>query len=384
MEFYTLDANFNKETIIEGYTSAIWTERYSKSGDFEIVFTDKVYSALSQVDEGAFIQEKDSIRVGIIEEQIFKDGTVTVKGNHLENFLAKRPFRTAYSLGANVWSLFSTSPRFAMWTVMFYFCTDTGLSANVPGMKFKDREAFSNLEIGLPDQYSEPLTSDFAIPFGNIYDALNYIAEPNGVGWRFYPVPNGSSYDLFYNSYYGVDRSFNQSAVPPVIFSQDLDTLKNIEELHSMSSYITTAHTFAPKIDPSEYSYNPAEIVGYAEAPGSNAFRDFDRRSIAVSYDDITPEDYHWWNSSSDNGILKALDVLNARATDLIANNNFIRIVDGEIVHNNENHYNRDYFMGDIVTLKGAHGAYQNARIIEYIRSEDGTGHKEYPTITVV
>jgi hypothetical protein len=59
-------------------------------------------------------------------------------------------------------------------------------------------------------------------------------------------------------------------------------------------------------------------------------------------------------------------------------------MLDGEVVAQNQYKYGVDYNMGDVITLKGVHGAYQNARVIEYVRSEDGSGQKAYPTITVI
>jgi hypothetical protein len=110
----------------------------------------------------------------------------------------------------------------------------------------------------------------------------------------------------------------------------------------------------------------------------------FKRKTYIATFDDMTPEDYHWYTSASNNGIIKAREVLMQRAKDVIANNNFVRLIDGEVVISSEFKLGVNYDLGDIVTLQGTHGAYENARIIEYIHTNDATGHKEYPTVTVI
>jgi hypothetical protein len=105
---------------------------------------------------------------------------------------------------------------------------------------------------------------------------------------------------------------------------------------------------------------------------------------LLIKCDDLNPEEYHYWNSSTDNGIVKAKDIINQRAKDALANNNYIRIIDGEVIQTSAVKYKQNYLMGDLVTLKGAEGSRQTARVVEYIYSEDATGEKEYPTITVV
>ncbi len=46
--------------------------------------------------------------------------------------------------------------------------------------------------------------------------------------------------------------------------------------------------------------------------------------------------------------------------------------------------YGVDYFLGDTVKLVGDYGLTKSAVVTEYIRSEDATGSKSYPTLVTV
>jgi hypothetical protein len=392
MEFYVLDNNFNRQDLLEGYTSAIWTERYSVTGDFQMVFSDDEYAKLSSLNEGAFVGEKDSLHVGIVEKTIFKEGKVTLSGSFLEHFLR---FRYVTWVGAEGdESSFKDSlyrvgtPEAVMAMCIFTYAGPYLALGDTLGVRDYEDEMFSRLDVGIPlsDYYPVTPQLEFSYPNPiNMYEFMKTTAEPNAVGWRLYPVPNGVNYDLYFRPYRGLDQSRDQSTNTPVIFGESFGSLKSVEEIHTIEGYLTNVHVFAPKIDPAAFGYDPKDIVGHAQVPGTQDFTDFQRRTAVFKADDITPEDYHWANAgANDNGIYKAWEVLMQRAKDILANNNLKRMLDGEVVAQNQYKYGVDYNMGDVITLKGVHGAYQNARVIEYVRSEDGSGQKAYPTITVI
>jgi hypothetical protein len=136
-------------------------------------------------------------------------------------------------------------------------------------------------------------------------------------------------------------------------------------------------YTFAPSIDPTDYGYTYNYARGFAAVSNESTLLDFDRRTMFVNYTDLTVEDYAF-------EMVKLRDTLNQRAKDLLANNNYVRLLDGEIVPQTQYKYGLDYMMGDIISLKGVHDTYQKARVVEYIHSEDATGEKAYPTLSVI
>jgi hypothetical protein len=397
MELYTLDSNFNKQAVIEKYSSAIWTERYSKPGDFEIVFSDAQYRAMGSPGENDFIGRKGTVEVGVIEKTIFRDNKVTCKGPLLGDMLRHRWYILRGTSDANSSGKTRTDTPERMMAFMLYYYVGPGLEDFYPSVDIADvlLEVMPNLKTG----YNDTLGSGYIYPSvtenivehqislpKNFRDIIVELFEPKGVGWRMYPIPDGTSnYELRWQAYRGVDRSIDQSAVTPIVFTQGNNTLKNAEEIHSIENLITACHTYAPKLRPANYGYDASYAVGYATSNvfgGSHTM--FKRKTYIATFDDMTPEDYHWYTSASSNGIIKAREVLMQRAKDIIANNNFVRLIDGEVVISSEFKLGVNYDLGDIVTLQGTHGAYENARIIEYIHTHDATGHKEYPTVTVI
>jgi hypothetical protein len=70
--------------------------------------------------------------------------------------------------------------------------------------------------------------------------------------------------------------------------------------------------------------------------------------------------------------------------TDALANNNYTKLVDGEVVPQPQYKYGVNYKLGDLIELVGSDGGVQKAQVTEYIRSKDATGEKAYPTVSVV
>jgi hypothetical protein len=103
----------------------------------------------------------------------------------------------------------------------------------------------------------------------------------------------------------------------------------------------------------------------------------FDLRALLVLADDITTD-----MVGSDPAVL--LDILNSRANDALVTNRFVQAVDGEIVPESQIKYGVHYNLGDIIEVQGNSGAVNYARVTEYIRAQDATGEKAYPTVSVI
>jgi hypothetical protein len=147
-----------------------------------------------------------------------------------------------------------------------------------------------------------------------------------------------------------------------------MDTFSNIKEVESIAALKTLVYTFAPS--------NPD---GLAESPGiafvtDPEFTGFDLRALQVFADDITT-DMVEGNSSN------LVNILNSRARDALTSNRYIVTVDGEVVSDNQFQYKRDYDLGDLVETQGHSKVIHISRVIEFIRSQDATGIKAYPTL---
>lgn len=370
MDIYTLDDQFLKKDVIDEFESVIWTERYNDPGDvsLEVPATSKNITALRN---GTFLSLVGTKEVMILETQSIEDGLLTVTGYSLLKFLNERILRFSVSHKDRVIQIVNP-PKWIINTLVFSLCTNTPYSdGTIPNGLDGPREVIPNLTVGAPDIVGTTIT--VAASYGPLYDAIKTIADTYAIGMTLYlDTADIAGYVLRFDTYLGRNLTSAQSVHPIVRFSPAMDSLANVKELISISGYKSVAYAFAPLV--------PGGLgdpigVAYADADSEMAMG-FSRRSLMVLADDITDEAL--------SGTSQLQGMLDQRARDGLANNNFTKVVDGEVVPQSEYKYGSNYSLGDVVELEGHSGVIQNARVTEYIRAQDATGEREYPTVSVV
>lgn len=367
MEFYTLDSTFQRKSVVDSFYSAIWTERYSLPGDVSLVVS-PTPAAIAQFKEGTFLSLKGTNEVMIIDTQSIENNKLTLTGSSLLQFLEERAIFgiTASELATGVYKIQNKTAGEIMSNivslkVIFPVLSDPPQADRIPG-----------LYLGAIDT-SGPSIS-VAIPYGTVLDALKTVAETYSLGMKIYldSAPSSGLYVLKFTVYKGVTRT--------VKFSPSLDSLTNIKELRSNKGYKTVAYAFTKN----EPKFPYAAIA--EDYPGANLETGFTRRLLTTFVDDVTLEKLGAVDPAAPTaGELQLLiDTMTQRAKDSLANNNYTKVVDGEIVPQSQYKFGVDYFMGDIVQLQGTSGLTQNARITEYIRSQDETGERAYPSVSVI
>jgi hypothetical protein len=76
--------------------------------------------------------------------------------------------------------------------------------------------------------------------------------------------------------------------------------------------------------------------------------------------------------------------ILNQRASQALYNARAAKAVDGTIVPLHQFQYNVDYTLGDIIEVQGNSGVVQTSRVTEYIRAQDNSGEKAFPTVAML
>lgn len=379
MDLYTLTPGFLRDDVIDEFESCIWTERYSKSGDINLI-VDATSKSLQKLKEGTFIALGGSNEIMMIETQAIENGLLTVTGPSIIQFLNNRLIRNSYSQSARSWTtVVAAKPGQFINLIVELMLVDGGfVDESTPNGLDGTQERFPNLSMGAWDPSGDAVLFD--VPFGGVYDGIAQIADTFSVGMSMYlDSADDSGYSLKFKTYKGIDRTSDQSVVDIVRFSPSMDSLTNIKELHSIATYKNVCYAFAP----GNAAFN-GQTVGPAYAPGYNPISDlgFSRRSMMIFVDDVNTElpegadAAAWWNAY-------IAPVLVQRQKDALANNNYTKIVDGEVIPQ-QHTYGVDYDLGDIVELEGYSGALQKARITEFIRTEDSTGVKSYPTVSVI
>lgn len=370
MEPYTLDRDFQKKDVIDEFSSIIWTERYYGDGQVEF-FVPISVEMISKLPMGSFFGIDESDEIMILETMNIKDGKIKVSGISILSWLNNRFVRTSAGHEDRYWYIDSETPGHALWIIVYNMCC-----AGSPYLDgtiltgITDPEQLIIPELGLDDYDTSGNPIKIGVPYKEVYDALREIATAHEIGMKVVFDPNNTPI-LGFRSYKGLDRTSEQMDYPSVRFSSQMDSLTDIEELQSIAAFKTLVYAFAPG--------NPDSL---ATTPGKSAltgsqYTGFDLRALQIFAEDITTDQV-----GGNSTVL--LDILNNRARDALVSSKVIKTVDGEIVPDNQFKYGIHYNLGDIIEVEGNTGTVQKARVTEYIRSQDNSGEKAYPTVSAI
>lgn len=380
MDLYTLTENFLSKDIIEGYTSAIWTERYSAAGDVQIVVP-ALPDYIQKLQEGTYLALRGSKEVMQLKTQSIENNLLTVTGETLIKFLDER----------TIWypnPIYPNFPEDTSQAIVDYSVTgkpgqviaDVVTKMVITPVPFTeslwtplnldwDMEKIDFLTLGAVDTSGEDQMMTF--PIGPLYTGIQSVASKLNVGISLYlaSANRDTGYALKFTTYQGKDHT-RDGAYPLVRLTPTLDSLSKLKELRSIDGYKNVA-----------YVYYDGEVTEHYADPDLPVPEGLARRSLIVNASGdpgtFTPDD--GWVSPAD---MAAFREKNAR--DALANHNYIRAVDGETSPNIEYKYGTDYGLGDIIELQSFTGVISKARVTEFIRSKDKTGEKHYPTIAVI
>lgn len=364
MNLYTLDVNFKRQEVLDEFSSFIWTERYGSAGDVNLVVP-ATPLLINRLAAGTFLSVQGSNEVMIIDTQSVDKGLLTIKGDSLLKFLNERMYRSNVSTKDRSVVFASNPIGFTMGNLV------TITAINVQAALGGANNNIPNLTLGAIDTSGESVS--LAVPFGAVYDILKTWAETYALGMSLYlDVVTSSGYSLKFTVYKGLDRTSSQTVRPLVRFSPALDSLTNIKELRSIDGYKTVAYVYSPTPPNMGTSYIQTVYV-----PGGASLTGFNQRALILYADDLTDD-------VVSGPAVTVYNILTERGKNALANNNFVKLVDGEVLPQSEFQFGVHYGLGDIVELEGHSGQTQKARITEYTRSEDETGERAYPTVSVI
>jgi Siphovirus ReqiPepy6 Gp37-like protein len=373
MELFTLDRGFHKDDIVDGFTSAIWTERYYGDGEVELVVPPELYPKLPV---GVFLGLEGSERIMILETMDIEEGKLKYTGHSLLPWLDNRFVRTSANHEDKYWYIEGGTAGWTLWEIVNKMCCAGSPYLNgtiVTGIDNPGSLIIPGLGLNAYDN-SGP-TIKVGVPFGPVYKALKEIATTYEIGMQItLDAVSDTSYSLGFRSYRGLNRTSAQTENPVIRFSPQLDSFTDIKELQSIAALKTLVYSFAPA--------NSDDIKPLITVPGKASlsgpqYTGFDLRALQLFADDITTD---MVGGSAAN----LVSILNTRALDALTNNKYIKSVDGEIVPDAQFQFGVDYFLGDLIEVEGNTGVVQTARITEYIRSQDQAGEKSYPTVSMI
>ena len=356
---YVLDRDLNLQGVIDEYVSIIWRPSYYEIGDFEIYLdaSDKAIDLLRQnryvvrssditVENGTTTYRKVMIIKNIqLTTDIENGDFLCVTGRELKFILRQRI----------VWGRYIIND-----TVEYALRRLIGRSAVDP---VEPTRVIPNMQFAEPKGFAEKL--DIQISNRQLDEAVIELCKTYGYGWDIYITGNKLTVDI----YKGVDRSYNQTDRPYVVFSDTFDNLYGTEYVYESENY---ANMTLVGGEGEEYE----RIYAYVnnDVSGLDRYETFtDARDISQNLDSedeiISYEDY--------------LLLLEGRGKEKLSENLIVESFGGEVLSNMAFKYGQDFHLGDVVTVINKYGIQKNVRVLSAIESESEDGVKLLPQFSV-
>lgn len=374
------------DQLVEAYDSLIWTERYSEVSEFELK-TREIGKILSQLPLESCVSLLDSKEVMIVEKHVIETDsngveTLTVTGKSLTSFIAHRIMGKPAS---NKYQGFTHTNLAAAGRLLYDgFINTSGRDLSYqppPSVTYRQAtDAFPNTTVTFSTPDGEPsadrgpselrfFTSGPLEPF--VKEFLAYrdyglrAVRPPHTGYKVeisstgvYTIHESATYNtLCIDVNSGTDRSTS------IVFDTEIDDL-------ILPNYVMSVENFK--------NVSNINLVSYAIQAFNPAIPDAQTRSgIRKRWRAIN-------GGQAEEGYTQAQwDIYNtnAAAQDMKENNLISNLIDGEVSPQARWKFESDYFLGDIVSIRGPYNPSVIGRVTEYIRAEDATGEVSYPSI---
>lgn len=340
MQVVLAKSNFERIGLIEN-ASVIWNDRFYESGEYELYMpiTQEHLELLSQ--SLYVIRDDNTNNIGVIQ-----DVTLTHDSDNGDNIKVTGKFASGYYLSKRVVNsqtiIYNTIPN-----------TIRGLvDQNLINPSEKSRKIDKIVLGARPDTFTTNVSMQ--VTGDNVYDKVVEICKAYEIGLKM-PLKNNK---LYLDLYQGTNRSYAQYDNPFVVFSDDYDNLDNVE-----------------------YTKTTSEVINFAYVAGEG---EGSARKIVTAFNGNEPtgeERNEIWvdqrNMSSNDGEITNEELTEQmRLQGLEELKTFTENFSGDLLDTLGYEYNKDFFLGDIVTvqMKRWQGLYANVRIIEVTESEDENG----------
>lgn len=351
MELLVLNTNFESIAVIDTYESMIWTDRYNAYGDFEIYFA-MDEGLLQYLKEDYYLWLKDSEHCMIIED--IKINADTEEGNHL--IVTGR-------------SLESILERRIIWgqrifTGNLQIAVQTMLNENIIAPSIADRKIANFIFIASTDSKITELKIDNQYTGDDLYTVIKGLCEENNLGFKIVLTDENQ---FAFSLYAGVDRSYDQTENPYVVFSPNFENIINSNYYSSKASFRNVTLVAGE----GEGASRRTTVVGSSSG--------LDRRELFTDARDIS--------SDTEDGTLSDVDYiaqLKTRGEKKLADCAITTAFEGEVEATRLFKYGEDFFIGDIVQIANEYGNEGSAYISELIISNSEEGLSIYPTFKTI
>lgn len=356
---HVLDRQFNLQAIIDDYNSLIWRPAYSDIGDFELYLgaTPELVNILSP--NRYLVRSKDITvsSTGVItyhNVMVIKNITLstspedgdylTITGRELKYILHNR-------IVWNMTTLTGTAEA-GIRTLI----TNNAISPTI------SNRIIPNLVLDAAKGYNDPI--NMQVTGDNLADVITDMCTTYDYGWEIYISDN----KLRFRMYKGVDRSFNQTDRPYVVFSDNFDNIYNTEYQYESEEYANCTR-IGGEGEGKDRTYTTINSGVYS---GLNRYEIFtDARDLSSNTDEgtLTPAQY--------------TALLVERGKENLAELSIVEGFSGEVLSGIAYTYGTDFFLGDLVTVINEYGISKNVKVMSATESYSEDGEALIPEFNI-
>jgi hypothetical protein len=340
-------------TLIEGWDSLIWTERYNDLGEFQLK-SPNVADIMTLMPLGSYCAIKQSEQPMVVENHLIEiddDGKqiLTVSGRAMECLLEDRTNLNSISaIGTSTGVTPVDAPN-----ILVILVSTLGIHVNDPSFMYPVEDDRIS-EITVQQEFFNATFPNYTLAddVGELYASINRMLKQTNYGLRGIRPKNAESGFLI-SLYNGNDLSES------VIFRTALGHIKVKSYLFSIKGYKNVAYIRTI------HGANQYTTPGLFPTPTG-----IERRDLYVDGSDIDVAAGAPLNS-----------MMKQRAQSELLKNNKTSSFDFEILPSNPYVFGTDYYLGDLVVAQADYGLSQFMRVSEFIRTEDEQGYREFPTL---
>lgn len=325
------DGNFANIGEVNQYTSLEWTKCYNEYGEFKLK-APITPENLELLKEGnvLWIREDDAMLIQIVKQDDNSDGTreFEVEGRSLVCLFETRC----------LWDSVNYESQYAS-TIMYNIVNKNCVNPSLTKRKIPFLINAEDAQIG--GQISYQKTGE------SVYEALCEIAETSGLGFRIKFDPYNKKF--VFEAYMGTNRTINQSTVPFVEFSTEVDDILESSFYHNAQDYRNVAWVWGEKMDPDDENWQPQ----VKHETGDINLAGFKRKELFVDADNV---DRVIEDDNGDEIVLSEAaykDLLTQRGKEELGENPLSETMEASIRQFGmvQNELDKDYFLGDTVTI---------------------------------
>lgn len=344
MDLYLHDTDLSASSIIDDYTSLVWSERFQEPGDFELHLKTTSW-ALSDFETGKYLSKTDSNDVMIIESREISNDSeegseYVVKGRSLSSILDRRVNISKYAyIKSSKYStddednVFSYSGDIAqilrdiitdefidpkVSTYIEYEAgapTTGGITGDAPSADYTNRNdpkeepaperKIANLKLGDFGDTGIEITRE-CTNIENVLDLVEELCKQAQVGFNI--SLDYETKDFTFYIYEGADRTLSQYDRQPLYFSQEMSNIIYTNYYEDVSTYKNTVyalgssgkadfgkHGYVQHVNVDDAAADPTNVIypGYSEVylDETGQVTGLERRECMYEVSDATLED---------------------------------------------------------------------------------------------